>query len=105
MFMERWGLGYFSVSIYVTESTVCSGPWPFKFNLFFFPVVLSLFWLGGSFNTFMALIIWSVKTYMLGPLHPLSHSVPAEAGHLVWAVAWAPMRLIQGRAYTVSWLV
>ena len=40
---------------------VCSGPWPF--NLFF-PVVLSLFWLGGSFT---ALIIWSVKTCVLGP--------------------------------------
>ena len=35
---------------------VCPGPWPF--NLFF-PVVLSLFWLGWSFT---ALIIWSVKT-------------------------------------------
>ena len=51
---------------------VCPGPWPF--NLFF-PVVLSHFWLGGSF---MALIIWSVKTCALGPPHPLSPSVPAD---------------------------
>ena len=54
----------------------------------------------------MALIIWSVKTCALLPPRPLSPSVPAEAGRLlVWAVARAPMRLIQGRAYTVSWLV
>ena len=81
---------------------VCPGPWPF--NLFF-SVVLSLFWLGGSF---MALIIWSVKICALGPQRPLSPSPPgtAEAGHLsVWAVTWVPMHLIQGRAYTVSWLV
>ena len=96
---------------------VCVGPWPF--NLF--PVVLSLFWSGRSF---MALIIRNVKTCALGPPHPLSPSVPVEAGyHLVRAAAWAPMRLnsdsgeslhcfwfrgeptlflIQGRAYTVS---
>ena len=81
----------------------------------------------------MVLIIRSVKICVLGPprpdsepswapipnkptvsvdikqhsmLHPLSPSVPAEAGcHLVSAAAWAPMCLIQGRAYTVSWLV
>ena len=52
---------------------VCPGPWPF--NLFF-PVVLSLFWLGGSF---MVLIIWSVKTCALGPPRPLNPSVPTEA--------------------------
>ena len=87
--------------INVTESIV---PWPFNlFFFFFFSVVLSLFWLGGSF---MALIIQSVKTCALGPPRPLSASVPAKAGGLfVSAVIWAPMLLVQGRAYTVSWLV
>ena len=37
------------------------------------------------------------------PCH-LSPSVPAEAGHF-GAAARAPICLIQGRAYTVSWLV
>ena len=54
----------------------------------------------------MAIIILSVKTCMLGSPHPLPPNVPAEAGcGLVGAAAWVPMHLIQGRAYTVSWLV
>ena len=56
---------------------MCPESWPF--NLFF-PVVLSIFWLGWSF---VALIIWSAKTCTLGPLQPLSPSVPAEAGRLL----------------------
>ena len=43
MFMERWGLGYFCVSIYVTESTVhVLGHDPLSLTSFFL-VVLSLF--------------------------------------------------------------
>ena len=53
----------------------------------------------------MALIIWSVKTCALGPLCPLSPRAPAEAGRSVWAAAWAPVHQIQGRVFTVSWLV
>ena len=54
----------------------------------------------------MALIIWSVKTCMLGPPRPPSPSGPAEAGRrLVWAADWAPVQWIQGRAYTVFCLV
>ena len=34
----------------------------------------------------MAPVIWSVKTCVLGPLHPLSPSVPAEAGRLLVCV-------------------
>ena len=53
----------------------------------------------------MALIIQSVKTCALGSPRPLFPSVPAEAGRrLVSAAAWAPVRPVQGRACTVSWL-
>ena len=88
------------VKTIVTECNVCvhgHGPLTFFLFLFFFsPVVLSLFWLGGSF---MALIIRSVKTCALGRPRPLSPRVPGEGGRrLVWAAAGAPMRLIQGRA-------
>ena len=62
---------------------MCPGPWPI--NLFF-PVVFSLFWLGVSF---MALIIWSIKTCALGPPCPLSPNVPAVAGRqLVCSAAY-----------------
>jgi len=44
----------------------------------FFPVVLFLFKLGGSF---MALMIGSVQTCALCPPRPLSPSVNAEAGY------------------------
>ena len=67
--------------MYVTKYIVCvQGHDPLTS---FFPVILSLFWLGGSF---MALIILSVKTCMPGLPCPIPPSVPAEAGHhLVWA--------------------
>ena len=96
--MNDWMIFFYMVCIQVC--CVCPGPWPF--NLFF-PVILSLFGWGRSF---MALIIWSVKTYALGLPRPLSARVPVEAGRrLVSAVAWALMRLMQGRAYTLFWLV
>ena len=76
------------------------GPWPLTFS---FLLSFLLFRLGGSF---MTLVIWSVGTCALGQPRLLSPSVPAEAGCLlVWAVVWAPVCLIQARAYTVSWLV
>ena len=55
---------------------VCPEPWPFNF---FFSVVLSLFWLSGSF---MALIIWSVKTCALTVTccSPFVHALSNEAG-------------------------
>ena len=64
---------------------MCFGLWPF--NLFFLSSFS--FWLGGSF---MAPVIWSVKTCAPGPPRPLSPSVPAVAGRqlvIVRAAAYA----------------
>ena len=46
-----------------------------------FSFLSSFLFLDGSF---MALIIWSDKTCALGPLRPLSHSVPVETGLLLF---------------------
>ena len=75
-----------TINIIVTECIVCvPGHDPFIFSF-----LLSFsFWWGGSF---MAPIIWSVKTCVLGPPRPLSPSVPAVAGRqlvIVWAAAYA----------------
>ena len=51
----------------------------------------------------MAPIIESFKTCALGRQRPFSPSVPAVAAGRQFELL--PMHLIQGRAYTVSWLV
>ena len=97
---ECWKLSFGGLSSTLSEYSkcsrvhcVCPGPWPL--NLFF-PDILSLFWLGGSF---MALIIWNVKTCALGLPHPFPPQCPCRS-RLPFSVhvTWAPTHLIQGRA-------
>ena len=88
---------------YICNRVHCasSGPWPF--NLSFchpFSILTGQKFYGPN--------IRSVKTCVLGPLHPLSPSVPAEAGHQFQLLLGHPCVWLWGEpasSYFSIWLV